>query len=104
MSKYVKNMAVKCYRWCTWNVSSNLDINNLFHNHRVDFYVGNCHKWLCSSKGLGFMCVKDIDHKSKNNIEIVPRVISHGYGDGFLAITYGMDVVIIAVFWHYRYY
>ena len=31
------------------------------------------------------MCVKDIDHKSKNNIEIVPRVISHGYGDGFLS-------------------
>ena len=66
-------------------LAQSLDINNLFHNHHVDFYVGNCHKWLCSSKGLGFMCVKDIDHKSKNNIEIVPRVISHGYGDGFLS-------------------
>ncbi len=45
----------------------------------VDWYAGNCHKWLFSPKGCGFLYTKPelqpITH---------PTVISHGYGSGYL--------------------
>jgi isopenicillin-N epimerase len=45
----------------------------------ADWYVGNCHKWLCSPKGAGFIAV------APNAPEIHPTVISHAYGQGFVA-------------------
>ncbi len=51
-----------------------LDLNKL----DPDFYVSNCHKWLCSPKGVAFLRVKK-EHQSK----IHPLIISHGYGKGF---------------------
>lgn len=44
----------------------------------ADWYVGNCHKWLCAPKGCGFIHARRTDG-------LHPAVISHGYGKGFLA-------------------
>jgi isopenicillin-N epimerase len=43
---------------------------------RIDptYYVGNCHKWLCTPRGTGFLYV---DRARQD--EILPTVISHGY-------------------------
>lgn len=42
-----------------------------------DFYVGNCHKWLCAPKGVGFMYIRRDLQAS-----IHPVITSHGYGAG----------------------
>ena len=46
----------------------------------ADWYVGNCHKWLNSAKGCGFLYARPDRHEG-----IHPVTISHGYGKGFLA-------------------
>lgn len=38
------------------------------------YYTGNCHKWLCSPRGTGFLYVKRDRQEA-----ILPPVISHGY-------------------------
>lgn len=40
----------------------------------ADYYAGNCHKWLCAPKGVGFLYLRE-DHRHR----IRPTVISHGY-------------------------
>jgi len=44
----------------------------------ADWYVGNCHKWLCAPKGCAFLHAKD-------PAGLHPVTISHGYEKGFLA-------------------
>lgn len=46
----------------------------------VDWYAGNCHKWLFASKGCGFLWAR---RNAQTGIH--PPVISHGYGKGFAA-------------------
>lgn len=46
----------------------------------VDWYVGNCHKWLCAPKGAGFLWADPTLQR-----ELHPTVISHGWGRGFTA-------------------
>jgi isopenicillin-N epimerase len=46
----------------------------------ADWYVGNCHKWLCGPKGCGFLWAAPAQQS-----KIHPVTISHGYGQGFLA-------------------
>lgn len=46
----------------------------------ADWYVGNCHKWLCAPKGAGFIAASP-----KPAFEVHPTVISHSYGLGFTA-------------------
>lgn len=46
----------------------------------ADWYVGNCHKWLSSPKGSGFIAVS-----TSPAWEVHPTVISHNYGGGFAA-------------------
>jgi isopenicillin-N epimerase len=46
----------------------------------ADWYVGNCHKWLCAPKGAGFIAVAD-----RPTPPVHPPVISHFHGQGFTA-------------------
>jgi len=50
------------------------------HDINADWYVGNCHKWLMSAKGCGFLYARPDRHEG-----IHPVTISHGYTKGFLA-------------------
>lgn len=45
-----------------------------------DWYVGNCHKWLCSAKGCGFIYTAPPWQAHTH-----PLVISHEYGRGYQA-------------------
>lgn len=51
----------------------------------VDWYVGNCHKWLCAPKGAAFLWA----NKDRQN-DLHPTVISHDLGKGF---TFEFDKV-----------
>jgi len=53
-----------------------LDISSL----GVDWYVGNCHKWLCAPKGVAILWARP-DRQSR----LHPTVISHDFGKGFTA-------------------
>ena len=44
----------------------------------VDWYVGNCHKWLCAPKGCGFIVATPEGQKNLH-----PAVISNFFGEGF---------------------
>ncbi|HEX2652332.1 MAG TPA: aminotransferase class V-fold PLP-dependent enzyme [Xanthobacteraceae bacterium] len=46
----------------------------------ADWYVGNCHKWLMVPKGCAFLWAQ-----ANNQADLHPLVISHGYGQGFVA-------------------
>ncbi len=46
----------------------------------VDWYVGNCHKWLMAPKGAGFLWAANGAQAGLH-----PPVISHGFGAGFTA-------------------
>lgn len=44
-----------------------------------DYFISNCHKWLCSTKGLGLM----VTRTSELARTVRAAVISHGYGSGY---------------------
>jgi isopenicillin-N epimerase len=46
----------------------------------VDWYVGNCHKWLMSAKGCAFLWASP-----ERQQDLHPVTISHGFNKGFLA-------------------
>lgn len=48
----------------------------------ADYYVGNCHKWLCNPKGAGFIV---LGRAAAAEGGLHPLTISHAYGQGFVA-------------------
>ncbi len=44
----------------------------------ADWYVGNCHKWLCAPKGCAFLY-------ANRQQDLHPVTISHGYNQGFVS-------------------
>lgn len=54
----------------------------------VDWYAGNCHKWLFAPKGCGFLWASSGPRSGAGfdaQAGIHPPVISHGYGKGYAA-------------------
>lgn len=51
----------------------------------ADFYTGNCHKWLCSPKGSGFLYAKPaVQHL------VEPLIVGWGWGE-HRTLSYGSD-------------
>src|SRR5690606_14705657 len=46
----------------------------------ADWYVGNAHKWLFAARGCAFLWASPAARG-----DLHPTVLSHGYGQGFLA-------------------
>jgi isopenicillin-N epimerase len=51
------------------------------------YYTGNCHKWLCSPKGAGFLHVRPDRQEG-----IMPPIIGHGYNKSRPGYTHFQDL------------
>lgn len=61
----------------------------------VDYFVSNCHKWLCNPKGAAIMFVAPKWQRS-----IKPLIISHGTGAGFSSdfiCKFAEDIAAVAI-------
>jgi hypothetical protein len=47
----------------------------------ADYYVANCHKWLCNARGAALLHIPSAEHRAL----IKPSTISHGYDDSLLS-------------------
>ncbi|MEJ2574115.1 MAG: aminotransferase class V-fold PLP-dependent enzyme [Gammaproteobacteria bacterium] len=58
----------------------------------ADFYVGNCHKWLCSPKGAAFLYTR-----RSRQVSIEPLVVGWGWGEN--RKSFGESAYIDALEW-----
>ena len=63
-------------------LAQDLDMSRL-ETAGIDFYIGNCHKWLSCPRGAAMVYCPNED--LRDSVLRIPPVISHGVDDGYVS-------------------
>lgn len=62
-------------------LSQDLNMKSLSESG-ITFYVSNCHKWLSTPRGVGFLYCQNAE--LRDSVLKQPAIVSHGIDDGYL--------------------